>query len=204
MKHNSYFGKVGNSVKRFINKKRIERYYQNTNNVVWVMVIDLVIALISIATFYYIYFINEDKILKYMGYGLIGVFLLFLGFRIYTLVQKGNSKGGISKLILLSEDGRSLRTWNIAGKVSVLIGRNTKDNEVDIDLSDAEYSELVSRQHAVLNFSKDKWYIEDLGSSCGSGLKKVDEEKFKLETEKLYEINTGDTIYIANTRLLVK
>ena len=115
-----------------------------------------------------------------------------------------NNNGGISKLILLSEDGRSLKTWNIAGKVSVLIGRNTKDNEVDIDLSDAEYSELVSRQHAVLNFSKNKWYIEDVGSSYGSGLKKVDEEKFKLESETLYEVNSGDTLYIANTKILVK
>lgn len=204
MKRDSNFRKVGNGVKKFINSKKVEKYSQNSNNFVWVMIIDFLIALISIATFYYIYFVNTDKILKYMGYGLIGVFVLFLGFRIYTLVSKGKSKGGISKLILLSEDGRSLKTWNISGKVSVLIGRNTKDNEVDIDLSDAEYSELVSRQHAVLNFSKNKWYIEDIGSSYGSGLKKVDEEKFKLETEKLYEVNSGDTLYIANTKLLVK
>jgi pSer/pThr/pTyr-binding forkhead associated (FHA) protein len=88
--------------------------------------------------------------------------------------------------------------------MSFLIGRNTKDNEVDIDLSEAEYSELVSRQHAVLNFAEGRWYIEDIGSSYGSGLKKVDEEKFKMDLERLYEINSGDTLYIANTKIMVK
>lgn len=191
-------------MKKFINSKKVEKYSQNSNNIIWVMVIDIVIAIISISTLYYIYFVNEDKNLKYIGYGLIAVALAFLGVRVFTLTRKANSKGGISKLILISEDGRSVKTWNIMGKVSFLIGRNTKDNEVDIDLSDAEYSELVSRQHAVLNFSEGKWYIEDVGSSYGSGLKKVDEEKFKLDSERLYEIKSGDTLYIANTKILVK
>ncbi len=204
MKQNSNFQKAGNGMKKFINSKKVEKYSQNSNNIIWVMVIDIVIAIISISTLYYIYFVNEDKNLKYIGYGLIAVALAFLGVRVFTLTRKANSKGGISKLILISEDGRSVKTWNIMGKVSFLIGRNTKDNEVDIDLSDAEYSELVSRQHAVLNFSEGKWYIEDVGSSYGSGLKKVDEEKFKLDSERLYEIKSGDTLYIANTKILVK
>lgn len=204
VKGNSILQKVGYSVKKFINSKKVEKYSQNTNNVIWVMVIDIAIFLISLATFYYIYFVNEDINLKYMGYGLIAVFLVFFGLKLYTITRNRRSKGGISKLVLISEDGRSIKTWSIAGKVSFLIGRNTKDNEVDIDLSDAEYSELVSRQHAVLNFSDGKWFIEDIGSSYGSGLKKVDEEKFKLDTERLYEINSGDTLYIANTKILVK
>jgi hypothetical protein len=204
VKQNSSLQKAGSGMKKFINSKRVEKYSQNTNNIIWIMVIDIAIAIISILTLWYVYFVNEDKTLKYIGYGLIAVALVFFGIRIFTLISKAKSKGGISKLILIGEDGRSLKTWNIVGKVSFLIGRNTKDNEVDIDLSDAEYSELVSRQHAVLNFSEGKWYIEDVGSSYGSGLKKVDEEKFKLENERLYEINSGDTLYIANTKILVK
>lgn len=195
---------TGNTLKRFISNKKVEKYSQNTNNAIWVMVIDILITLISILTFYYIYFINEEKILQYLGYGLIAVFCVFVITRISAIVIKGKSKGGVSMLILISEDGRSLKTWNIRSKVSFLIGRNTKDNEVDIDLSEAEYSELVSRQHAVLNFAEGKWYLEDVGSSYGTGLKKVDEEKFKLDSERLYEINSGDTLYIANTKIMVK
>ena len=204
MKQNSSLQKAGSGMKKFINSKKVEKYSQNTNNIIWIMIIDIVIAIVSIGMLYYVYFVNEDKNLKYIGYGLIAVALVFFGVRIFALTRKANSKGGISKLILISEDGRSLKTWNIMDRISFLIGRNTKDNEVDIDLSDAEYSELVSRQHAVLNFSEGKWYIEDVGSSYGSGLKKVDEEKFKLENERLYEINSGDTLYIANTKILVK
>lgn len=204
MKQNDNTPKNGNAVKKFISNKKVETYSQNRNNAIWVLVIDILITLISIATFYYIYFINTELTLKYMGYGLIAIFSIFIIVRILSSTLKGKKNGGISKLILISEDGRSLKNWNLRGKVSFLIGRNTKDNEVDIDLSEAEYSELVSRQHAVLNFAEGKWYIEDVGSSYGSGLKKVDEEKFKLETERLYEINSGDTLYIANTKIMVK
>ena len=204
MKQNSNIQKTGNTVKKFINNKKVEKYSQNGNNAIWVMVIDILITLIAIATFYYIYFVNDEIILKYLGYGLIAILAAFLIIRIAAITLKGKSKGGISKLILISEDGRSLKTWNLRGKISFLIGRNTKDNEVDIDLSEAEYSELVSRQHAVLNFAEGKWYIEDIGSSYGSGLKKVDEEKFKMDLERLYEINSGDTLYIANTKIMVK
>lgn len=204
MKENTDVPKSGNSLKKFINNKKVEKYSQNTNNAIWVMVIDVVITLITIATFYYIFFINTEQMLKYLGYGLIAVFGIFAITRIAFFVIKGRSKGGISKLILISEDGRSLKTWNIGNKISFLIGRNTKDNEVDIDLSEAEYSELVSRQHAVLNFAEGKWYLEDIGSSYGTGLKKIDEEKFKLDIERLYEINAGDTLYIANTKIMVK
>lgn len=204
MKENVNIQKPGNTLKRFINNKKVEKYSQNTNNTIWVIIIDIFISLISVATFYYIYFVNEEKILKYLGYGLIAIFSSFIIIRIAAIAIKGKSKGGVSKLILLSEDGRSRKIWDIRGKVSFLIGRNTKDNEVDIDLSEAEYSELVSRQHAVLNFAEGSWYIEDVGSSYGTGIKKVDEEKFKLEAERLYEINSGDTLYIANTKIMVK
>ena len=106
--------------------------------------------------------------------------------------------------MLISEDGRGIKSWNTKGKVSLLVGRNTKNNEVDIDLSNVEYSELISRQHAVLNYAEGAWYIEDIGSSYGTGLKKVNEERFKLDIERLYELSLGDIIYIANTKIMVK
>jgi pSer/pThr/pTyr-binding forkhead associated (FHA) protein len=75
---------------------------------------------------------------------------------------------------------------------------------VDIDLSNAQYSELISRQHAVLNYADGAWFIEDIGSSYGTGLKRVNEEKSKLDVERLYELNLGDIIFIANTKIMVK
>jgi pSer/pThr/pTyr-binding forkhead associated (FHA) protein len=86
-----------------------------------------------------------------------------------------------------------------------LIGKNSKENEVDIDLNDTDYASLVSRHHAVLNFAEGSWFIEDIGSVNGSGIKRTDESsKFKMEKGKPYKISSGDIIYIANTKLLTK
>ncbi|HYH05266.1 MAG TPA: FHA domain-containing protein, partial [Bacillota bacterium] len=63
----------------------------------------------------------------------------------------------------------------------------------------------VSKQHAVLNFSGESWYIEDLGSTNGSGIKRItDNKRFRLEQGKPYRLSAGDLIYIANIQILVK
>jgi len=132
--------------------------------------------------------------------------ILFYLIWVTIYVRKYNiSYSGIQKLILKDEEGRNIKEWYVEDKKSLLIGRKAQDNEVDIDLSESEYVTLISKQHAVLNFSDNIWYIEDIGSSNGTGLKKINEgKKFKLEQGILYKINSGDTIYIANTKLVVK
>lgn len=204
MNENSLLPKSGNNIKKYISNKKVERYSQGNKNTVLLYVIDILIALMFVATLCYIYLINDNKILKYIGYGVIVIFAAFVIVRILTVILAGQSESAVTKLVLVSEDGRGIKTWNIKGKVSLLIGRNTKNNEVDIDLSNVQYSELISRQHAVLNYADGAWYIEDIGSSYGTGLKKVNEEKFKLDVEKLYELNLGDIIFIANTKIMVK
>jgi len=204
MNVNSLLPKSGNNIKKYISNKKVERYSQGNKNTVLLYVIDILIALMFVATLCYIYLINDNKILKYIGYGVIVIFAAFVIVRILTVILAGQSESAVTKLVLVSEDGRGIKTWNIKGKVSLLIGRNTKNNEVDIDLSNVQYSELISRQHAVLNYADGAWYIEDIGSSYGTGLKKVNEEKFKLDVEKLYELNLGDIIFIANTKIMVK
>lgn len=204
MNENSLLPKSGNNIKKYISNKKVERYSQGNKNTVLLYVIDILIALMFVATLCYIYLINENRILKYVGYGVIVIFVAFVIVRILTVLLAGQSESAVSKLVLVSEDGRGIKTWNIKGKVSLLIGRNTKNNEVDIDLSNVQYSELISRQHAVLNYADGAWYIEDIGSSYGTGLKRVNEEKFKLDVERLYELKIGDIIFIANTKIMVK
>ena len=87
----------------------------------------------------------------------------------------------------------------------MIIGKSSTDNNVDIDLRGAEYESLINYEHAVLNNVSGLWYIEDIDSMNGIGIKKA--RKFKKHTLKYempYRISKGDTIYIANTRLLVK
>jgi|BioPla2DNA2_1021312.scaffolds.fasta_scaffold02513_12 hypothetical protein len=194
--------------KRKINKHSRQEENNISSNKNWIIVIDILITLVLAATLYYIFFTNagEDfKYLRYFGFVAIGVYGCFLTARILAFIlSRRNTDGKISKLILLDEDGANVKTWAIKNKVSLLIGKSKADNVVDIDLSCSEYASLISRQHAVLNYAKETWYIEDLGSSNGSGIQRANgKEKFKLENDRPYKLELGDTIYIANTKILV-
>lgn len=199
-------GNALDNVKKYYNKKKFEKYSGRGEKSIAIIILDILIVIVFIITFYYIYFINTEKIVKIAGYVAIALFTAFCVVRIISIViNNGKSLGGITKLVLVDDNGKSVRTWIIENKVSLLIGKSTLQGEVDIDLSSTEYHELVSRQHAVLNYSNDTWFIEDLDSRNGSGIQRANEsEKFRIEPGKLYRLNPGDAIYIANTKILLK
>jgi len=196
---------VKNNIKKFVNEKKMETY-SDKKKALWIMIIDILIVIITLGTLYFIFFIDNDKpILDYFGYAAVILILCFGVFKFISIGFSSSKGSSITKVILVDDDGSSIKTWNIKGKVSLLIGKNSNENEVDIDLSETTYSSLVSRQHAVMNFAKDNWYIEDIGSSNGTGLKKENDDfKLKLEAGKQYELSAGDTLYIANTKLVLK
>ena len=139
----------------------------------------------------------------------LGVFVVFLGvlklMRRKSLWSFGGDSSSLNKVILKDEDGKNLKIWELNNKTSLLIGKKTKSNEVDIDLTETVYASLISREHGILNYTGKKWYFEDIGSSNGSGIKRKNEEKkFKVDEGKSYGISSGDIIYIANTKLILK
>ena len=72
-----------------------------------------------------------------------------------------------------------------------------------MDLGDCEYGALVNVQHAVLNYSLDTWYLEDLGSQNGIQIKKVEDGKrYQVAPNHPCRVSAGDVIYIAKTKLL--
>jgi hypothetical protein len=196
---------VKNNFKKYVNEKKMETY-SDKKKALWVMIIDVLIVIITLATLYYIFFIEKDKpILDYFGYSAILLIVCFGVFKVISIGFNNTTSSNLTKVVLIDDDGSTIKTWNIKGKVSLLIGKNSNENEVDIDLSETTYSSLVSRQHAVMNFSNNCWYIEDIGSSNGTGLKKENDDfKLKLEAGKPYELSVGDTVYIANTKLILK
>ena len=50
---------------------------------------------------------------------------------------------GIQRLILLDEEGKPIKSWDLQGKISLIIGKAGRDQELDIDLSDCEYSSFI-------------------------------------------------------------
>lgn len=110
---------------------------------------------------------------------------------------------GIQRLLLLDEDGKPIKSWDLQGRTSLIIGKAGQDQELDIDLADCEYSSFIDFQHAVLNFCLDQWYVEDLGSQNGVKVRKVEDGECYRVFHRPCRIVAGDILYIANTKLLL-
>lgn len=167
--------------------------------------INVIIFLLMISVMIYINIMYENKEIL-IGTIIISILIVFI---IAVIIIRNKKREKISlhlinKIILKDEDGKNLKTWDIRGKTSLLIGKRNKNIEIDIDLSETSYAMLISREHAILNNVANSWYFEDIGSSNGSGIKrKNDGKKIKLKEGKLCKLNRGDIIYIANTQLLI-
>ena len=98
---------------------------------------------------------------------------------------------GIQRLILLDEEGKPIKSWDLQGKISLIIGKA------------CEYSSFIDFQHAVLNFCLDQWYVEDLGSQNGVKVGKVEDGECYRVIHRPCKVVAGDVLYIANTKLLL-
>lgn len=201
----SFFNIPGH-IKRWINKSRLKKNREERKKeYIIIKVINIMIILSLLAGLVYLNYLYSIEII---WMPVLSVAVLLVIFTVSRIKKKrGTEVSGnkVSKLILKDDDGRITREWDISNYVACLIGKKTKTNEVDIDLSVAVYSSLISREHAVLNNTGSSWYFEDIGSSNGSGIKhKGESKKFKIERGKPYEVRSGDVLYIANTKLYLK
>ena len=115
--------------------------------------------------------------------------------------RKHYSKGGIHALMLLDEEDRVVSEWNIAGKISLLIGRDTRREDVDINLMNTAFGGMVDRQHAVLNYTAGQWYIEDLDSANGIRIQKPDGRLYEVSKTQPCQVEKGDILFIGLTKL---
>lgn len=199
------FFNIPKYIKKLTLRNKINKNKNGTDKGhIFLQFINVLIILSLLAAIVYLNYIYRNRIVLIGSMSILGIILLFIIVRIYKR-NKFNDYNTVSKLILKDDDGRILNEWDISNNISCLIGKKTKSNEVDINLSKAVYASLVSREHAVINKAKNKWYFEDISSSNGSGIKRKGESnKFKVEEGKPYEISSGDILYIANTKLYIK
>ncbi len=115
--------------------------------------------------------------------------------------KEQQSAGMPTELVLLSEEGERIAAWNIYGKNGVVIGRDTGENHVDVNLDQTAYAGMIDVEHAVLNYSGDDWYIEDISSKNGVSVLKRDGKKYRIAYGKPCKTERGDIIYIGLTRL---
>ena len=153
------------------------------------------------AFLYFLYFVNSN--LKIQIIGAIGVaIVLFIW--LFICQNMKNTGPPIKKIVLITTNDEKQQEWLCKNVRSFLIGKGTASSEVDIDLGNTKYSEYINNEHAVLNYSNGFWYIEDLNSQNGVGIKKYGEEyALKLKPKVAYKIDKGDVIYISKTKILV-
>jgi len=201
----SFFNVPGH-IKRWIYKTKLKKSKEEKKkDHILIQVINIMIIISILAGLVYVNYLYSAEIIWVPILSLLALITFITVSRINK--KKGTEISGnkVSKLVLKDDDGRITREWDIGSYTACLIGKKTRSNEVDIDLSVAVYSSLISRQHAVLNNAGNTWYFEDVGSSNGSGIKRKGESrKFKVESGKPYEVRTGDVLYIANTRLFLR
>lgn len=111
--------------------------------------------------------------------------------------------GQITELALLNDENQSVAFWGMYGKSSLVLGVDVGENKVDVNLLNSTYGSTIDVEHAVLNYSGDRWYIEDNGSKNGTAIQKQDGKKYMLTAGKPCRVEKGDILYIGMTRLQV-
>ncbi len=162
----------------------------------------LIILFTVFITLYYL----RDLRSAYIIYTLSGICFVILA--IFSYMDYGFVKGedediDASLLVLLSEEDTVIKSWELMGRNSLIIGKNNDEEDVDIDLSDTLFSGTVSDIHAILNYVDRYWYIEDNQSKNGTHI--------RGEDNKLYNIKDGqskltkqDYIYIGLNKLQIR
>lgn len=119
--------------------------------------------------------------------------------------QRAMNKVKVSKIMLLNEEGRSIMEWSLSSKTCLIIGKGSQKEPVDLDLSGTAEAMMISKQHAVLNYTDKGWYIDDIDSKNGTRVKKNGQNSIMdVKLVGAIEVEAGDIIYIANTVLKVE
>ena len=112
-------------------------------------------------------------------------------------------QSALTELVLLSEEDDCLASWNIYGGNGVVIGRDIGENQVTVNLNETTYASMIDVDHAVLNYSGEDWFVEDISERNGVSVQKRDGRKYKLSYGKPCKLERGDIIFIAMTRLQI-
>lgn len=155
-------------------------------------------------------------IVGFLGRGLKGGYIFYMfsflisGSLIYFAVNDFSFKKEkiqdtfLSELVLLSEEDTVVKTWNILGKNSLVIGKKNSEEDIDIDLSDTYFSGTVSDVHAILNYVDGSWYIEDMQSKNGTQIKGFLEDKLYNIKDGQSKLAKKDYIFIGLNKLQIR
>ena len=86
---------------------------------------------------------------------------------LHTFPQKKKQEFKVSTLVLLSENDRSIKVWDLTDKIGLIIGKSSEEFVVDIDLSETDFHTYIDNEHAILNYESSGWWLQDTSSRNG-------------------------------------
>lgn len=166
--------------------------------------IGVIIALICVVAYITIesIYIRGLIILIAISFGIVCFINLYKRLHKQEIIH---DESNIKKIVLVNEDNEIIRSWDIGERISFLIGKNSIDNDVYVDLAESIYSRFIENNHAVLNYAAGKWYIEDLSEKSGISIKKRNDDiKYRIVKGAPCELKNGDILFISKVKLLLK
>jgi hypothetical protein len=146
----------------------------------------------------------QGKYIFYMFSFLVVGSLTYFSIKDFLLEKEKIQDTFLSELVLLSEEDTAVKTWNILGKNSIVIGKKNSEEEIDIDLSGTHFAGTVSEVHAVLNYVEGSWYIEDMQSKNGTQIKGFLEDKLYNIKDGQSKLSKKDYIFIGLNKLQIR
>ena len=80
--------------------------------------------------------------------------------------------------------------------MGIVIGRDIGENRVTVNLDHVAYASMIDIEHAVLNYSGDCWYIEDVSQKMEFQLRRRTAENTSLHMENPADWN-GEISFIS-------
>ena len=172
------------------------------------IIIDICIFASAAICLFFIYRHIEAGLLRNVITGAIALLLLLLV--VYEAIcwsrsarKRKKRNPEISTLVLLGEDNRPIRIWDLTGKIGLLVGKSSDAYQVDIDLADTDYSSFIDPEHAVINYQDSGWWIQDTSNRNGVSILRKGKELL-MGNQSQTKLEPGDIICVAQyTRIAV-
>ena len=146
----------------------------------------------------------KGRYIFYMFSFLISGSLIYFAVKDFSFKKEKIQDTFLSELVLVREEDTVVKTWNILGKNSLVIGKKNSEEDIDIDLSDTYFSGTVSDVHAILNYVDGSWYIEDMQSKNGTQIKGFLEDKLYNIKDGQSKLAKKDYIFIGLNKLQIR
>ena len=164
--------------------------------------LDVGIFICVIVSLYFLYLYIEFSVLRIVFTLCISLIALAT---IYFEIKCRSESGKLRKerspqirvLVLLGEDERPLKVWELTGKVGVIIGKGSDGYGVDVDLSGTDFAGYIDPEHALLNYHETGWWLLDVSSRNGVEIKRKG-RILSLGHDAPVRIEQGDVICIAH------